>query len=138
MTTKSKLPDKLSDLIEVAIKDLEACEKDSRYVVCMGVWHNAYPTLNTCVVCLAGAVMAKSLKGKSQLILYPCDFEETRQLEALDSCRGGDVCSAFFTLDLDQDKGVRFNRDIALYECDRKLFKSQMLDLAKDLREEGY
>jgi hypothetical protein len=55
------LPDKTSELLEVALRDLEACEADPKYRVAMHTWHHYLTPEDVCLVCLAGAVMAKSL-----------------------------------------------------------------------------
>ena len=58
------LPTTPSALIRAALEDLRACERDDGYVVNMSNWH--WPTTDNrgrkvCSVCLAGAVMAKTL-----------------------------------------------------------------------------
>ena len=55
---------KPSELIRHALKDLEKVEEDPAYIVDMDEWHAHFPedeTPWTCSVCLAGAVMAKTL-----------------------------------------------------------------------------
>jgi hypothetical protein len=56
--SKVKLPDKLSELIRVAVQDMEACRIDPRYKLDMSVWH--IPRDGICRVCMAGAVLAKT------------------------------------------------------------------------------
>lgn len=69
-----KLPNKLSELIRLAMKDLELVENDEKYKVDMdmGSWHFPWfseeaehfdvdDEVEVCNVCLAGAVMAKTL-----------------------------------------------------------------------------
>ena len=52
------LPDKLSDLIIVAVEYLEKCEKDPRYLVDMDYW--AYKGHDgVCMVCMAGAMIVQ-------------------------------------------------------------------------------
>lgn len=57
----SALPEKLSELLTIAINDLEACETADGYSIDMNVWHQWDGGHETCAVCLAGAVMAQSL-----------------------------------------------------------------------------
>jgi hypothetical protein len=37
------LPEKLSDCLELALRDLEACEQDPAYEVDMKFWHKPQP-----------------------------------------------------------------------------------------------
>ena len=55
----NQLPDKLSDCLELALGDLEKCERSKRYRIDMIEWHN--PVAETCYVCLAGSVIARAL-----------------------------------------------------------------------------
>lgn len=57
MAKRKKLPEKLSELIEVALNDLDLCEKDPRYKIDMWNWHRPN---SHCSVCFAGSVMAKT------------------------------------------------------------------------------
>ena len=50
-----------SAVIFTALKDLEECEQDSYFVINMGEWCVRGDSI--CTVCLAGAVIAKSLAG---------------------------------------------------------------------------
>lgn len=54
-----ELPDKLSDLLDLAVKDCKICEKDDYYVLNMNSWHMYDGGL--CYVCMAGAVMAQTM-----------------------------------------------------------------------------
>ena len=65
------LPDTLGALLRVGLDDLRACEADAGYRIDMACWHTPDPvpddgpvggrTAGPCAVCLAGAVMARSL-----------------------------------------------------------------------------
>ena len=59
-----KLPNKPSELIRLAIKDLSAVEKLKEYKVDMHTWHEAPNDYNyyKCQVCFGGAVMARTMK----------------------------------------------------------------------------
>lgn len=61
MKKNHELPTKLSALIKVALKDLKKVEKDKNYKVNLSMWHQTFDD-DVCYVCLAGAVLAKSLK----------------------------------------------------------------------------
>jgi hypothetical protein len=60
------LPNKKSELLKLALRDLEVVEKDDKYTVDM---HNYYcQKMDSCYVCLAGAVMANTLDAESIVI----------------------------------------------------------------------
>jgi hypothetical protein len=87
----NKLPEKPSELIEVALRDLELCIKDPNYRVDMTTWHA--PMNGVCLVCLAGAVMAKSLGLYHKIDVSPSWYVigefNYRRLVALNSLRNG-------------------------------------------------
>lgn len=56
------LPDKLSALLRLAVHDARLVAKDPRYELDMDVWHSVHG--NKCAVCMAGAVMVRSLGVK--------------------------------------------------------------------------
>lgn len=55
-----ELPDKLSELLRLAVKDAKLCEEDSNYELNMSFWHQLVK--DKCIVCLAGSVMAQTLE----------------------------------------------------------------------------
>lgn len=58
---KDTLPDKTSELLKLALKDLLSVESDKDYSVNMYLWHESVRG-DSCHVCLAGSVMARTLK----------------------------------------------------------------------------
>lgn len=84
MTTQ--LPDKLSDLLDLAVTDAERAEADPRYELRMGTWHR--PSGSKCLVCMAGAVMAFTLDADPARHLEP-DGQNMTKLWAIDSMREG-------------------------------------------------
>lgn len=97
-----QLPDKPSELIRLALSDLRKCEADPRYSIDMWAWHA--PFLNDrCYVCLAGAVMAKSINASITDELAPSDFdgEISTKLNALDCFRLGDIAGGLDKLGID-------------------------------------
>jgi hypothetical protein len=58
--SENKLPDKLSDLIRLAVKDAQTVAKLPGYKLDMRMWHQPKDD-DTCNVCLAGSVMANTL-----------------------------------------------------------------------------
>ena len=55
---------KLWQLLELALSDFEKVKKDPKYIIDMDRWHSPDDKSGKCAVCLAGAVMAKSLGVK--------------------------------------------------------------------------
>lgn len=85
------LPDKLSELIRVALIDLEKCENDPRYFIDMQEWHHFIAGV-FCQVCLAGAVAAQTIgiDIKDSLVVGVENRRDHQKLMALDGIRAGD------------------------------------------------
>ena len=83
-----QLPNKPSELIRLALSDLEECEQDPKYAVDMGSWHR--PVGAQCLVCLAGSVMAKTMKVPQHNFETPDNHVEFRKLRFLNDIRSGD------------------------------------------------
>jgi hypothetical protein len=137
-STRSVLPDKASDLIEIALEDLEKIEKDPRYRIDMNKWHEPYQGPDgrpVCLVCFAGGVMA------SRLGIKPTEWActtgpEAGKLDALDCFRNGDIESAYECLERENplpDDDVT----ITPYCHYPEDFKSDMRNLAAQLRAAG-
>ncbi len=98
-TVKKSLPNKMSDLLEVAVDDAQKCNADPKYVLNMSRWHT--PAYGVCHVCLAGSVIAKTLEGKpSEEYDIDLDFEGKLpdKLDAIDSMRCACFMQAAYTL----------------------------------------
>ena len=146
------LPDVPSELILLALHDLELCEKDPRYSIEMSEWHNpAYQnsvvgTLNmrlnfeVCAVCLAGSVMAKTLNTAIDERRYPQNFNEEKKFWALEHFRSGELSEGLDALGIVADD-YPVNYDISGVMCDYEdgpeKFKSQMKAIATELKECG-
>lgn len=145
-----RLPYTPSKLIRLALKDLKAVERDKKhYVVEMGYWHfNPDPEFEEdkgleatkCYVCLAGSVMAKTLKTKPKFDRDPFDFEDSdgRALKALDYLREGKLYSAFDILGFVLPYNVKQKVRVSKYKTNPKKFKKQMAELADALEKIGY
>lgn len=138
---KPTLPDKMSDLILLALDDLAKVEKDKRYHVDMWTFHEKNG--DKCDVCFAGSVMAMTLGKKINHRAFPDSFpEDTRwKLVALDELRMGNVGNAADLMDIShyQKYCARyFSTEIAKYETDKSAFKRDMKKLAKDLAKAGF
>ena len=152
------LPDKMSDLIFLALHDLELVEKSPKHHVNMDYWHTPFDEAEdlepeeavgldaeVCLVCFAGAVMSQTLGFDHEADVEPChmrnvkeDPEQKGKLLALDYLRSGSVWSAFIRLNLDAPEKYHELRDITPYKANPKEFKKQMLDLAYELKEDGF
>lgn len=134
------LPEKMSDLIRVALKDMALCEADPCYAIHMMDWHT--PSKGVCKVCLAGAVMAKTLEVSVEGRFVPSYFKETpdnrHKLYALNDLRIGDVEGAMRSMHLPEwDDYLHLDREIVPFQDNADLFYNQMFELAQDLEEAG-
>ena len=89
------LPQRASELIRVAIRDLRSIERSKAYRVDMTLWHSVGSRQRSCAVCLGGAVMARTFGADRESTLVPEDVAishwDTARLYALDSLRLGVV-----------------------------------------------
>lgn len=137
-TSEKTLPDKLSKLVVLALRDLELVEKQPEtYVVDMGKWHDPN---SHCTVCLAGAVMAMTLKESPKQFTTPSEYPRVvaAKLSALNFLRCGDVASAAIVC------GHRDRIEVSLrgfgitpYEKSRSGFKKTMKAMANKLAKAG-
>lgn len=111
---ESLLPEKLSAVMRVALKDEDRAFKSPFYKIDMGGWHDPVWEDSTylsddddlepvcCHVCLAGAVMAGTLKldktKEGSPDLWP---ELDNRLLSLDEIREGSIASALMTGEYD-------------------------------------
>jgi len=93
---RTKLPDTLHELLDLALEDLKKISKDSRYLIDMGIYHEPSGYFTPCFVCLAGCVMANTLKANPFKSLHPMDFppEISLKLTALNFLRQGEIYDA--------------------------------------------
>jgi len=57
------LPDKPSELLRLAVHDAKLCARSKKYVLDMEAWHDL--DRDGCHVCMAGAVIAKTLQKET-------------------------------------------------------------------------
>ena len=134
------LPDVPSELIEVALHDLESVERDERYVVKMLDWHQPLPFHSICNVCLAGSVMAKTLNVPPREKFSPCDFPDMdteNKILALNEFRRGYTGKALSLMGYGLPRGVDDISNVRGYHSYRKGFFEDMRDLISRLREAG-
>lgn len=87
-----QLPDDPGELLNLALNDLEACERDPAYEIDMWVWHvpsRLGPGL--CYVCLAGSIIAQHSDATVHQNLAPCSFDDDtrKKLVAVNRIRVG-------------------------------------------------
>lgn len=132
-----KLPNKLSELIRVALADLESVEGDPRYLVDMQRWHHPDFKKNTCQVCLAGSVMAKTLGATIDQFKTYGDYFQGHKLIALDFVRSGHLHDALHYMACINFQGLPKIVDVPEYDEDSQGFKEALLYIIKILEEKG-
>ena len=158
MNKEAKLPDKLSDLIDVALKDYIAVKRRNKtYVIDMCKWHCPTFAYNEsgkrteeikCHVCLAGCVMANTFKISHESDLRPSDLVQLddgiaiqSKLCALDKVRLGMLTNALSYFGVVSfhatEKGMKTHWE--RNPCDdMSTFVADMRAIARYLRKFGY
>ena len=139
------LPDKLGELLHVALADLLAVEQDPAYVVNMGYWHNPrtwgpdYTEPPLCAVCLAGAVMATTLHADNQALMVPAMYPDSirRKLMALDYLKDGRLPAAAATLNIVLPATMLHHFDMPRYDDNPERFKRKLASMAELLKKEN-
>lgn len=152
-----KLPDLLSDLILLAIKDLEACEQDPRVEIDMDAWlspRRGHAPIS-CSVCLAGAVLVRAVDADLTDVTefnplrvdswYGVDERFRQKMYALDDVRLGLVDLALAYFDVPAGKGeeiqnwvdATWSGQFPPYEDDAYLFKQALREVVQKLKQEG-
>lgn len=90
------LPDKPSELLAIALEDLELCEKDPVYEIDMSTYHSPSEETGRCAVCLAGSVLAQRMRvsPKTDWEKIEMDDSEILKLKAIDRLRIGNLLIA--------------------------------------------
>lgn len=136
-----------SQLIRVALKDLERAEASPHYSVSMGIWHEPEWATNfdaddICQVCLAGSMIAFSLEGNRSDDIVPGDFgaEIQDRLLALDCFRRGKIRAGLIHMQVLRDEQESPVTDVCAvmpYETDPTAFKDDMAWIADALEGAG-
>lgn len=140
------LPDKLSDLLDLALEDLEKAEADPDMRIDMATWYDReYPedriAPGICSVCMAGTVLAQRANlPMGAVYIDPSDFsDEIRgKLYAINSLRMGYVYDAFCKLGLKIPAELEYVYFVYSYEGNPTKFKRDMKEISKLLREHGH
>jgi hypothetical protein len=139
-----QLPNKPSELILLALKDLSKAERLKGYTVDMGVWHRPKSEWvsgrDTCKVCFAGSVMAFSLKADKTLSIGAPNLdifgkENRNKFLFLNMIRGGSISAALLYLDITLPIGMSASMSVEDYRVSRKHFKRDMRAIVKELQE---
>ncbi len=94
--SNAALPETMAGLLEVAIKDARKLDR-SIYHPYHNDWHDADSSSSHCEICLAGSVIAGSLKIAPSLTVSSLSFDKRTEdlLDALDNMRMGLWSKAF-------------------------------------------
>ena len=154
-----KPPTKLSDLIDLAVRDGERLDPNV-YVPNAGVWHEpAQDEREQCYVCLAGAVIAGTLGANPAQEVRPSEFPKwNTALVALDHARKGDYAYAIdmlkegtvagsmaFLSSMSEEEQLKIGQEVPI--PDHSEFQSmdsfldhlkELEDIAEALRRIGY
>jgi hypothetical protein len=135
---KIELPEKLSELIEVALEDLEKVERLPKvYRVEMSTWHRQEEGL--CSVCLAGVVIAMRLglaPTETLKISSSAPNKTQKALLALNATRCGAVQDAVLYLGGDFDKAPAYV-SVTAYSRDPAEFKKDLRAIVEHLKGVG-
>lgn len=136
LPTTLNLPEKASDLIRVALADLETIEADPRYMIDMEMWHKPN---SHCKVCLAGAVMAARVDAPKE-DLVPSSFGRHTgvRLSALNEFRKGDTWDGVMRISKIYISTKLEKQTVARYEDDPVAFKADMNRMADYLEAKGF
>ncbi len=90
---ESKLPNKIWQLLDLAIKDFTFVVQNPYYRINMDFYHTPNLRKNVCKVCFAGSVMAGTCKVPINEEMEPYDIDGNDQelFYALDNIRSGDL-----------------------------------------------
>lgn len=131
MANEINWPDKLSDLLEMALNDFVISKRSRKFVPNMAVFLDKYGS--ACIGCLAGGVLFRAGFRDSEGFWE----DHSPQLCAIDAMRTGNVSlAASYLLKSDVDD-VSFNRPITPYETSPRRFYVELRRLVKDLRAAG-
>lgn len=159
---KQELPNRVSELIQLAVKDAKAIERSKTAILNMRIWQVVSLTKNNkCEVCMAGAVMRQTLKLQNKIdkrrlrdeydkrfvSLHPDDANDLDtqiKLRLIDNIRRGHLRSAIAALSGHKSLG---EMDIKLIDQLEVLLKKRLnggtapwgvyLKVARELKKVG-
>jgi len=121
-------PARPSELLALALRDIEWVEKNPKYDIDMTIW------FSRCSVCFAGAVMVRRFKIPDDRCC-PSNFTHNwnRAFWSLNAFRNGDITDALSNLGIERELGCI---KISPYCQGPSAFKRDILRLIKLLRKE--
>ncbi len=134
-----KLPNKLSALIRIAVKDLELAEQSPNVEINMSQWHTVDRYSKKCMVCFAGGVIRGFMEDtddRYEWDLIPTKYHD--RLMSLNEVRHGNIPLALREMGITQyDKNKVRRRKVVTYHENPTKFKKQMLSIADVLERNG-
>lgn len=135
----TELPKVASELIRLALCDLERAEASPLHKIDMDTWHTPEEE-DVCAVCFAGAVLAFSLGEDPGDEVGPANYtgHTARALVALNDFRNGHPRSGLDVMAVTYEREtVSRTRIVPRYLVDKDGFKHAMHSLANDLEGVG-
>ena len=125
----------LAELMTIAVDDMEELMNDTNYLFNAHYWHNPDEHLpSICRICMAGAVMANSLKCPKTIERFPrhYDIDTYHKLHAIESARTGDIEDAYYNLG-------KFEVEVDAFDVTQPHFigRAAAWDFMRFWREEG-
>ena len=137
MKPMTTLPNKAYEMIRLGIKDLKAVSEDPQYEVDMGCWLRVVD--DKCMVCLAGAVLAKTLSVVANedgtFLINSIHPRERDKILSLDMFRRGYINEGFARFHGENYGYHHSPMHITPYETDKEQF-FQDLELMADILEQ--
>ena len=135
--TTTQLPDKPSELLQMALDDLLAIEKDPNYLIDMFTWHRK--NYGRCWLCPAGAVMARRLGAKPDEDLNPANYDDDteRKLLAINLLRRGELEAVFYNLEKSKPPSLPEHVSVSDYYQDHEQFLTDIRGLIVTLANAG-
>lgn len=135
------LPRLPSELLALALADLEVVEKSADYVVDMSVWHSPHARRGgLCSVCMAGAVLTRHFKKSVYIPSVVGVFDEVTvgKLDAIDLLRCGLLRAACRSIGIvDYPDDMLHSWPVPMYDDDPEEFRESMSQMMKYLRLKG-
>lgn len=144
----NKLPNKLWELLEVAIEDLKSVQRRKNVTINMDTWVEVGDDGKTCSSCMAGAVMINSLNmikdfdftGMSIDPTIDASEDVSNKLLAINFLREGEIQEAMDVMNIEYSNHnplveITSYHPVNDYHKDRKRFFQDMNDLKGYLKE---